>query len=41
VSEAEEEMGMESELKRKEAKFNKENADPNLYAMEEVDVAKL
>jgi hypothetical protein len=41
VSEAEEEMGMESELKRKEAKFNKENADTNLYAMEEVDVAKL
>jgi hypothetical protein len=36
----EEEMGMESEMKRKEDKFNKENADPD-YAMEEDDVVKL
>jgi hypothetical protein len=33
-------MGMESEMKRKEDKFNKENADPD-YAMEEDDVVKL
>lgn len=37
----EEEMGLEAELKRKEADFNKENADPDLSAMEEDDVAKL
>nr|XP_051202168.1 histone chaperone ASF1-like [Lolium perenne] len=36
-----EEMGLEAEMKREEDDFNKDNADPDLSAMEEDDVAKL